>query len=142
MNDALLPTAAAATAGRALLEAEAFAVVDRVLRAELKLERPALRSDALAADLQLDSVGLLTLVVELENTFRVALREEDAAEVRTVGELCALVAARVVEGRAAITTDSVTDSVTFTDSSIDTDSVADTDTATDTGADAAPVKLP
>ena len=42
-------------------------------------------------DLQLDSVGLLTLVVSLEDRFRVALAEEDAARVRTVAELAALV---------------------------------------------------
>ena len=40
-------------------------------------------------------------MVELENTFRVALREEDAAEVKTVRELAVLVARRTVEARAA-----------------------------------------
>jgi acyl carrier protein len=45
-------------------------------------------------DLQLDSVGLLTLVVGLEDRFRVALAEEDAAGVRTVQDLIALVAKR------------------------------------------------
>lgn len=83
------------------LEAEALACVRAVLRAELGLSRDAGADEDLARDLQLDSVGLLTLVVELENRFRVALREEDAAEVRTLRDLCALVAARTLEARAA-----------------------------------------
>ena len=50
--------------------------------------------DDLVADLQLDSVALLTLVVGLEDKFRIALKEEDAAAVRTVRELAALVEER------------------------------------------------
>ena len=80
--------------------AQAFAAIDRVLRSELNLERPARLDEELAADLQLDSVSLLTLVVELENQFQVALREEDAEGVRTVRDLAALVAARVLEAGA------------------------------------------
>jgi len=38
------------------------------------------------SDLQLDSVGLLTLVVGLEDRFRVALKEEDAAAVRKIAD--------------------------------------------------------
>jgi acyl carrier protein len=68
--------------------------ISRVLNSELQLQREVRPEDDLALDLQLDSVGLLTLVVELENTFRIALREEDSASVRTVGELAGLVAAR------------------------------------------------
>lgn len=45
----------------------------------------------LLADLQLDSVHLLGLVVALEDRYRVVLAEEDAAAVRTVADLCALV---------------------------------------------------
>ena len=56
--------------------------------------------DDLVSDLQLDSVGLLTLVVGLEDRFRVALKEEDAAAVRTVGDLAALVLRRREEMRA------------------------------------------
>ena len=51
-------------------------------------------------DLQLDSVGLLTLVVDLEDHFRVALKEEDAAVIRTVAELAALVLRRREEAAA------------------------------------------
>jgi acyl carrier protein len=81
--------------------AEPGAVVEeigRLLRDELGLRRAVRSEDDLVADLQLDSVGLLTLVVGLEDRFRVALAEEDAANVRTVADLAALVASRV-EGR-------------------------------------------
>src|SRR5260370_8581506 len=58
---------------------EVLAEIRRVLREELALGREAQPTDDLVADLQLDSVGLLTLVVGLEDRFRGALREEDAA---------------------------------------------------------------
>jgi acyl carrier protein len=83
--------------------AEALAVIDRVLRAELRLERPVRPEDRLVEDLQLDSVSLITLVVELENAFQVALREEDAAEVKTCAELAALLSRRKAEAAAGNT---------------------------------------
>ncbi|HUJ28265.1 MAG TPA: acyl carrier protein [Myxococcales bacterium] len=73
---------------------EVLSEVRRVLREELQLEREPQPQDDLVVDLQLDSVGLLTLVVGLEDRFRVALSEEDAAGVRTVSDLCALVESR------------------------------------------------
>jgi acyl carrier protein len=76
---------------------EVLAEIRRVLREELAFGREAQPTDDLVADLQLDSVGLLTLVVGLEDRFRVALREEDAASVRTVGDLAALVERRLRE---------------------------------------------
>lgn len=78
-------------------EAEVEAEIARVLRDELGWDRPVEPGLDLAQDLQLDSVTLLTLVVELENRFRVALREEDAEEVRTVRELAQLVVQRAAE---------------------------------------------
>ncbi|MGZ6143099.1 MAG: acyl carrier protein [Myxococcales bacterium] len=73
---------------------EVLAEIRRVLRDELGLERDPRLEDDLVTDLQLDSVGLLTLVVGLEDRFRIALAEEDAAAVRTVGDLAALVIER------------------------------------------------
>ena len=73
---------------------EVIAVIGRVLRDEVGLQRSVRAEDDLLTDLQLDSVGLLTLVVGLEDHFRVALAEQDAAAVRTVGDLASLVAAR------------------------------------------------
>ena len=73
------------------------AEIARVLHDELGLRREVKLDDDLVTDLQLDSVGLLTLVVGLEDHFRVALAEEDASRVRTVSELAALVAQRAGE---------------------------------------------
>jgi acyl carrier protein len=79
---------------------EVLGEIRRVLREELGLAREARPDDDLIADLQLDSVGLLTLVVGLEDRFRVVLAEEDAAAVRTVRDLAALVAQRRGEAAA------------------------------------------
>src|SRR2546421_4181964 len=73
---------------------EVLGEIRRVLRDELQLAREPRPEDDLVQDLQLDSVGLLTLVVGLEDRFRIALTEEDASRVRTVAELANLVAQR------------------------------------------------
>jgi len=78
---------------------EVLGEIGRVLRDEIGLSRPPRPEDDLVADLQLDSVGLLTLVVGLEDRFRVALKEEDAAAVRTVRDLAALVLRRREEAQ-------------------------------------------
>jgi len=79
---------------------EVLGEIGRVLREELGMQREVRPGDELVRDLQLDSVGLLTLVVDLEDHFRVALKEEDAAVVRTVAELAALVLRRREEAAA------------------------------------------
>ena len=48
---------------------------------ELRLEMD------LIDDLELDSLLLLTLAVEVENRFRICLDQEDEAAIRTVGDL-------------------------------------------------------
>ena len=73
---------------------EVLAEIRRVLRDELGLARDPRPEDDLVTDLQLDSVGLLTLIVGLEDRFRIVLAEEDAASVRTVRDLAALVTER------------------------------------------------
>jgi acyl carrier protein len=73
---------------------EVLAEISRVLREELSLEREVRPGDDLVSDLQLDSVGLVTLVVGLEDRFRIVLSEEDASGVRTVSDLAALVQER------------------------------------------------
>jgi acyl carrier protein len=73
---------------------EVFLEISRIIREELGVARKPKPSDDLLADLQLDSVGILTLVVGLEDRFHVALEEEDATRVRTVQELAALVVSR------------------------------------------------
>jgi len=52
---------------------------------------------ALAGDLHLDSMELITLAVALEDRFRVRLSESDAARVTTAGDLADLVARRALE---------------------------------------------
>lgn len=76
---------------------EVLAEIARVVRSDLGLEAAVASGTDLVGDLQLDSVGLLTLVVALEDRYRVALAEEDAAGVRTAGELAALVVRRAEE---------------------------------------------
>ena len=78
---------------------EVVSEIARVLREDLGLSRAPRPEDDLVTDLQLDSVGLLTLVVGLEDRFRVALEEQDAATVRTVGDLASLVHRRQQEAR-------------------------------------------
>ncbi len=79
------------------IDAEVLEAVRRIFREELQRSDPVLPEHELAGDLQLDSVQLLTLVVGLENRFQIALAEEDAGEVRTVGDLARLVVQRRAE---------------------------------------------
>jgi acyl carrier protein len=60
----------------------------------------------LVEDLRLDSLGLLTLAVEVEDHFRVCLSAEDEAAIRTVGDLERLLLARLPDdGGAAAASD-------------------------------------
>lgn len=51
----------------------------------------------LVEDLELDSIRLLTLAVEVENRFRVRLDEADEAAIETVGDLVAAVRRKLAE---------------------------------------------
>ena len=68
--------------------------IRRVVREELAIEAPCSAETGLFTDLQLDSVGVLTLVVGLEDHFQIALADSDTAGVQTAGDLARLVAAR------------------------------------------------
>ena len=50
----------------------------------------------LVEDLELDSLRLLTLAVEVENHFRICLDEQDEDEIETIGDLV-----RVIERKTA-----------------------------------------
>ena len=79
----------------------ARAVYDRAVESPAQQVRAALREIArrlgyegpveehlrLVEDLRLDSLGLLTLAVEVEDRFRVCLSADDEAGIRTVGDL-------------------------------------------------------
>lgn len=45
----------------------------------------------LVEDMRLDSLSLLTLAVEVENRFRVALDQDDEAGIETVGDLVRII---------------------------------------------------
>jgi acyl carrier protein len=89
----------AETASRAVAESAVLEAISDALAGELPAGT-ALRADHdLQADLALDSLALLTLVVALEDRFLVTLADTDAADVRTAGDLAALVARRTGESR-------------------------------------------
>ncbi len=74
-------------------EAAVAAEIRRIAREELRLEvEPGHDDEALAE--RLDSLALLSLVVAVEDRFRVILAEEDAARARSLSDLARLVAAR------------------------------------------------
>lgn len=68
------------------------AEIRRIARDELRLEVDAGDDEELAS--RLDSLALLSLVVAVEDRFRVILTEEDAAAARSLADLSRLVAGR------------------------------------------------
>ncbi|MCI0572044.1 MAG: acyl carrier protein [Myxococcaceae bacterium] len=74
-----------------------LAEIRRIAAEELDFRGPIEPHHELMKDLQLDSLGLTVMAVELENRFRVRLSEEDSAQVKTVGELVKLVAERAAQ---------------------------------------------
>ena len=68
--------------------------IQRIAARDLDVGRPLQATDRLIEDLGLDSLTLTTLAVALEDHFRVTLSDEEAARVRTVGELARCVASR------------------------------------------------
>lgn len=80
---------------------DAIAAVAREHLPEVRLDDPVDPTLRLVEDLELDSISLLTLAVEVENHFRVALEPEDEATIVTVGDLAAVVAGKLIaEGSA------------------------------------------
>ncbi|EPX61353.1 Acyl carrier protein [Cystobacter fuscus DSM 2262] len=72
--------------------------IRRIVSQELEWSGPVEPVHHLMRDLQLDSLGLTVLAVELENRFRIRLSMEDSVGVVTVGDLMHLVASRVSGG--------------------------------------------
>jgi acyl carrier protein len=71
--------------------------LQRIIREELELPAQVSPTAHLTRDLGLDSLGLLTVAVGLENRFRVRLDEQDATWVSTAGDLARLVRIRMEE---------------------------------------------
>ena len=76
---------------------DVLAEIRAIAPAQLDLAREVQPDDDLTRDLELDSLTLATLAVALEDRFNIVLAEEDAARVRTIADLCGLVARRVRE---------------------------------------------
>jgi acyl carrier protein len=66
---------------------DVFDELARLARDRLQPSAPLTPETQLVADLALDSIQQLELVVALENHFRVALELEDGQEIRTLGQL-------------------------------------------------------
>src|SRR5512138_3320228 len=64
----------------------------RIARDDLRLDAEPVPGEPLAA--RLDSLALLSLVVAVEDRFRVILSEDDAAAVRSLEDLARIVAER------------------------------------------------
>lgn len=80
---------------RELTAAGTDARVRAVVREEFGVGDGALEPDVPLADLLIDSLALVELVMVLEDTFDVGIGDGDLAELRTVGDLCAAVRRRV-----------------------------------------------
>ncbi len=70
---------------------ETLGTLNRLLHERLGRSGPLLAETELVADLALDSIEQLELIVELENHFEIALEIEGDDGIRTVGELVACI---------------------------------------------------
>lgn len=78
-------------------ERDVLEAIAEVARQHLKWSGPITPDMLLVEALKLDSLRLLTLVVEIENRFRICLDNEDGSSLRTVGDLAALIARKLAE---------------------------------------------
>ena len=69
--------------------------IEKLLREVLDVEAPLSASTNLLSDLQLDSLQQWTLVVELENHFRICFEPEDQQSISTVQSIAELVQRRL-----------------------------------------------
>jgi acyl carrier protein len=83
-----------------MTRAEILAGVAAVARAHLDWRGPVEPGMRLVEDLELDSLRLLTLAVEVENRFRVRLDQADEEGIATVGDLEATVGRKLAGGGA------------------------------------------
>ena len=72
--------------------------VRSVLREHLQVSFPVDLETDLFHDLELDSLKQLTLVVELENQFRICFHEGDEEDLRTIGDVVGLISNRITSG--------------------------------------------
>jgi acyl carrier protein len=78
-----------------MTESKILEGVEQVLREHLQISSPIRPETDLFQDLELDSLKQLTLVVELENQFRICFDEGDEEGLRTIGDVVELIAHRI-----------------------------------------------
>ncbi len=78
-----------------MTDSEILAGIVAVARRHLSLDGPIGLDTRLAEDLELDSIQLLTLAVEVENRFQVCLDPEADASISTVRDLVDAVRGRL-----------------------------------------------
>ncbi len=76
--------------------------VREVIRDHLQMQSPVGNETHLFRDLQLDSLKQLTLVVELENHFRVRLDAGDEEGLETIGDVVRLIDRRLSESHQSV----------------------------------------
>lgn len=70
---------------------DVLAEIERLAREKVGWRGRLERSMRLVEDLQLDSIRNLTLAIEIENHFRIAIGQEDEGDLETVGDLVDIV---------------------------------------------------
>jgi acyl carrier protein len=81
--------------GRVMTEVQVFAAIQSIAAAQLGVTRTIKPTDELIRDLDLDSVQLITLAVEIEDHFKIELPPDASARVSTVADLCRIVVAEM-----------------------------------------------
>lgn len=79
-------------------DGEMLAVLEDIARTKLDRHAPLARNVRLVEALALDSLRRLTLVVEVEDRFRIRLDDEDETGIETVGDLLDLIRRKRAEG--------------------------------------------
>ena len=82
-----------------MTQAEVMAGIAEVARKHLEWTGPIAADLPLVEGLSLDSIRQLTLIVEIENRFRIRLDAGDESGVRTCGDLAALIGRKLAEPR-------------------------------------------
>lgn len=84
--------------GAVASDEDILGVIGRIAAEHVDYHGPLDPAMRLAQDLELDSIKLLTLTVEIENHFRIRLDETDEAEIATVADLMVAIEKRI-DGR-------------------------------------------
>lgn len=85
--------------GASMTDQEILAGIEQVARQHVGWTGQLDPQMDLIEDLELDSLRILNLAVELENYFRIQLDQEDGADLRTVRDLVAAISRRLAENQ-------------------------------------------